>query len=368
MKQPGVSVVFSELMKRDDGVLRSLLQAEGLSEVEIAGEIDRFVFEVRHHTERAKRYEMRGVGVFMAGPNATIRFHYDPTVKMDEVVVQRPKHAPKPTAEPASQTIEQPIEQVADATAEEQVQNESSEEQVQNATTEEQSQKPIAEEQTQKTTAEEQMQKPTAEETEDSAPKQTRSRLDALYEEDAQESSVNEATQVPMTEVAESDESSKPEAQEMTPMNEAKEAVATDKEETSAAEETVDEEDTPSRIRRKQMAQRVAEAFADESVYVSQSAKRNPEPFVKGLRYRRPHKSTDACSYVDRPQKKGGVDRFLIIALVAALLAVGAILFGYFVNEQRVALFSEEEVATTTTQYEVSTMEDAPQMEQMTQE
>ena len=359
MKQPGVSVVFSELMKRDDGVLRSLLQAEGLSEVEIAGEIDRFVFEVRHHTERAKRYEMRGVGVFMAGPNATIRFHYDPTVKMDEVEVQRPKHAPKPTAEPASQTIEQPIEQVADVTAEEQVQNASSEEQVQNATAEEQSQKPTTEEQTQKTTAEE---------TEDSAPKQTRSRLDALYEEDAQESSVNEATQVPMTEVAESDESSKPEAQEMTPMNEAKEAVATDKEETSAAEEAVDEEDTPSRIRRKQMALRVAEAFADESVYVSQSAKRNPEPFVKGLRYRRPHKSTDACSYVDRPQKKGGVDRFLIIALVAALLAVGAILFGYFVNEQRVALFSEEEVATTTTQYEVSTMEDAPQMEQMTQE
>ncbi len=51
VKEPGVSIVFSELLKRDDGTLRRLLIGGGLSELEAAGEIDRFVFEVRHAVE-----------------------------------------------------------------------------------------------------------------------------------------------------------------------------------------------------------------------------------------------------------------------------------------------------------------------------
>ena len=51
VKEPGVSIVFSELLKRDDGTLRRLLIDGGLSELEAAGEIDRFVFEVRHAVE-----------------------------------------------------------------------------------------------------------------------------------------------------------------------------------------------------------------------------------------------------------------------------------------------------------------------------
>lgn len=47
VKEPGVSIVFSELLKRDDGVLRGLLREAGVGELEAAGEIDRFVFEVR---------------------------------------------------------------------------------------------------------------------------------------------------------------------------------------------------------------------------------------------------------------------------------------------------------------------------------
>ena len=46
VKEPGRAVLFSELLKRDDGVLRGLLCARGLNELEAAGEIDRFVFEV----------------------------------------------------------------------------------------------------------------------------------------------------------------------------------------------------------------------------------------------------------------------------------------------------------------------------------
>ena len=39
VKEPGVSIVFSELLKRDDGTLRRLLIDGGLSELEAAGEI-----------------------------------------------------------------------------------------------------------------------------------------------------------------------------------------------------------------------------------------------------------------------------------------------------------------------------------------
>ena len=48
VKEPGHEVLFSELIRRDDGVLRGLLLAEGMNELSVAGEIDRFVFEVRH--------------------------------------------------------------------------------------------------------------------------------------------------------------------------------------------------------------------------------------------------------------------------------------------------------------------------------
>ena len=58
VKEPGHEVLFSELLKRDDGVLRGLLRARGLGDLEAAGEIDRFVFEVRHAVERGAEYRM----------------------------------------------------------------------------------------------------------------------------------------------------------------------------------------------------------------------------------------------------------------------------------------------------------------------
>ena len=36
-------IIFSELLKRDDGVLRGLLVANGMREIEAAGKIDRFI-------------------------------------------------------------------------------------------------------------------------------------------------------------------------------------------------------------------------------------------------------------------------------------------------------------------------------------
>ncbi len=83
VKEPERSIVFSELMKRDDGVLRGLLMADGRSEVEAAGAIDRFVFEVRHAVESGTEYSLADFGTMMPGPNGTIRFSYRPVVRLD---------------------------------------------------------------------------------------------------------------------------------------------------------------------------------------------------------------------------------------------------------------------------------------------
>lgn len=78
VKEPGSSILFSELLKRDDGVLRSLLTAQGMSELEAGGEVDRFVFEVRHAIGQGEEYPLEGLGVLKPGPNETIAFVYVP--------------------------------------------------------------------------------------------------------------------------------------------------------------------------------------------------------------------------------------------------------------------------------------------------
>ena len=78
VKEPERSVVFSELLKRDDGVLRGLLRDGGTGDLEAAGEIDRFVFEVRHAVEHGQEYPLAGFGVMKPGPNGTIAFIYEP--------------------------------------------------------------------------------------------------------------------------------------------------------------------------------------------------------------------------------------------------------------------------------------------------
>ena len=78
VKEPDHTVLFSELLRRDDGVLRQVLRDAGMAELEAAGEIDRFVFEVRHAVEHGGTYRMRGFGQMAPGPNGTIAFRYDP--------------------------------------------------------------------------------------------------------------------------------------------------------------------------------------------------------------------------------------------------------------------------------------------------
>jgi len=178
VKEPG-HVLFSELLKRDDGVLRGLLTARGMNELESAGEIDRFVFEVRHAVERGAEYPVAGFGVMKPGPNGTIAFVCDPQAAVS------------------------------------------------------------------------------------------------------------------------------PEA-----------ARAAGSADAAAAERTAPAASAP--------------AAEKSAPYVSPSAKLNPEPCLKGLRYGKPQKNTDAYTYVDRPPRRRGMDRFLLIAIAAALIAAAAIGYGYY--------------------------------------
>lgn len=104
VKVPGQEVIFSEMMKRDDGILRELLRREGMSEIEAAGAIDRFVFEIRHTVETDSVYRAEKLGVFAAGPNGTVRFRFLP----EETPAERSQKAQPLSAQP--ETVPEPAE------------------------------------------------------------------------------------------------------------------------------------------------------------------------------------------------------------------------------------------------------------------
>lgn len=83
VKAQGGAILFSDLMRNDDGVLRSLLMAYGMKELEANGLIDRLVYEVRHATSRGESYTIEGLGDFTQGPNNTLTFRQ----KREKVVI-----------------------------------------------------------------------------------------------------------------------------------------------------------------------------------------------------------------------------------------------------------------------------------------
>lgn len=107
VKNGGESILFSELLRKDDGQLRGLLVERGLSELEAAGEIDRFVFEVRHAMERGEAFPMEGFGLFFAGGNGTIAFRYTPQPVAVEAVEEVEA---VPTAEPVTAPVTESVE------------------------------------------------------------------------------------------------------------------------------------------------------------------------------------------------------------------------------------------------------------------
>ena len=76
VKQPSGIIRFTDLIRNDDGVLRSLLVAYGMNELEATGKIDRYVFEIRHAVNQGERYTIADLGEFRAGENNTILFNH----------------------------------------------------------------------------------------------------------------------------------------------------------------------------------------------------------------------------------------------------------------------------------------------------
>ncbi len=74
VKEPDHKVLFSSLVKRDDGVLRELLLSSGLSDMEVEVLINRLLFEVRYAIENSEEYILVGVGSFKGDSSGALQF------------------------------------------------------------------------------------------------------------------------------------------------------------------------------------------------------------------------------------------------------------------------------------------------------
>ncbi len=97
VKESG-EVLFSELLKADDGVLRGLLSDAGMGELESDGAVDRFVFEVKYALDNGKRYQLGALGAFMRGADGALRFSGN-TVNVAREAVLHPAQPSRPAAE-----------------------------------------------------------------------------------------------------------------------------------------------------------------------------------------------------------------------------------------------------------------------------
>lgn len=115
VKEAGRVVLFSNLIKGDDGVLRSLLVEAGVSELETAAALDRFVFEVNFRLESTGECLLDGFGVLKSGVNGTVSFVYQPAAKgevLDGNVAPREDNT---VAQPKVKVEEKPVEKVVES-------------------------------------------------------------------------------------------------------------------------------------------------------------------------------------------------------------------------------------------------------------
>lgn len=126
VKVPRETILFSNLIKSDDGVLRAQLAQRGMSELDAAALIDRFVFEVNYRLEHSGVCALAAFGVLRAAQNGTVAFTYDTSAKGDvldgdaddkmakhiaEITsVIEPVIEPEPVAEPATEPEEEEAE------------------------------------------------------------------------------------------------------------------------------------------------------------------------------------------------------------------------------------------------------------------
>lgn len=250
-KSEGDEVVFSEMLKRDDGVLRSLLVDRGLGEIEASGLIDRFIFELRHTVADGSVFQAEGLGVFAQGPNGTIRFRYLPQLSEKQSAADLEEQPSAP---------EQRLGIEAETTV------------------------PMA--------------------------------------EPAGEGPVEAYTPDP------SDSPAEPEEDVVAPS--VRSESAPEESAAASADPDLSESADEKRNRIKELM-RFSEEHPRE--HRSSSQPRRPDPSVRGLRYGKPQKSTDAYTYVNSAPSRRP-DTFIVLAVLAVVIALGAILYGYW-NDRR---------------------------------
>jgi hypothetical protein len=110
-------LLFSEMLKRDDGVLIGLLRDRGLGDLEAQGVIDRFIFELRHTVESGSVFRAEHLGLFARGAQSNLCFRYlplleaTPSASAPTPPVQESPVEEAPLAECAAPS--EPVEQVA---------------------------------------------------------------------------------------------------------------------------------------------------------------------------------------------------------------------------------------------------------------
>ncbi len=250
-KAPGGPVLFTELMRRDDGVLRGLLCAGGMSELEAAGAVDRFVFEVRHAVQEGREFRMEGLGTLRGGPEGTIVFlgEAQPAAR-SRTGADEGSASGVSNAEPASGTVHAAgVVSAADSSRE------------------------------------------------DEAGKTTAS------------GAISETVSGAISETASG-------AGRAAEGGRAAGASAKAPVSASASGETE---------RRPADAARAPRRPAAE---VSVPSKLHPDPSVKGLRYGKPVKTTNAYAFVGSAPRRR-VDKLILVAIAAAVVALAAIAYGY---------------------------------------
>ncbi|MFR9503800.1 MAG: hypothetical protein SNH73_05055 [Rikenellaceae bacterium] len=85
VKEPDRKIVFSQLLTRDDGLLKSLIMREGASEIEANGLIQQLLFSVRYVAENGGEYILEDVGRFGVDPNGNLLFTATLTTTTEEV-------------------------------------------------------------------------------------------------------------------------------------------------------------------------------------------------------------------------------------------------------------------------------------------
>ena len=115
VKEAGRVVLFSNLIKGDDGVLRSLLVEAGVSEMETAAALDRFVFEVNFRLESTGECLLDGFGILKSGVNGTVSFAYKPAAKGEVLDGNVAPREVQVASQPKAKVEEKPTENIVES-------------------------------------------------------------------------------------------------------------------------------------------------------------------------------------------------------------------------------------------------------------